>query len=78
MKNYILYIVIVLLVLLNIGQFVYFYTIVSDLKRDNEIMKYKMDNSIEPYTTPSPTNTTENKPKPQNTNQTPSGKEDWD
>ena len=41
MKKKTLYIAIALLVLLNIGQFVYFYSVISDLKRDNEILKMK-------------------------------------
>ena len=48
MKKKTLYIVITLLVLLNIGQFVYFYSVVSDLKRDNEILKMKNpDNNVD-------------------------------
>ena len=39
MKNKTLYIIIAILVLLNIGQFVYFYSVVSDLKSELKIMK---------------------------------------
>jgi len=39
MKNKILYIIIALLVLLNIGQFVYFYKVVVDLKSELRIME---------------------------------------
>jgi cell division protein FtsL len=42
MKKKILYIVIAILVLLNIGQFVYFYSSVSDLKSDIKIMESKL------------------------------------
>ncbi len=41
MKKKTLYIIIALLVLLNIGQFVYFYSQVSDLKMQNEVWKIK-------------------------------------
>lgn len=41
MKKKTLYIIIALLVLLNIGQFVYFYSVVSDLKVQNEVLKIK-------------------------------------
>ena len=42
MKKKTLYIIITLLVLLNIGQFVYFYSVVSDLKKENEVLNYKL------------------------------------
>jgi hypothetical protein len=42
MKKKTLYIIIALLVLLNIGQFIYFYSVVSDLKKENEVLKYKL------------------------------------
>jgi hypothetical protein len=42
MKNKTLYIIIAILVSLNIGQFVYFYSVVSDLKKENEVLKYKL------------------------------------
>ena len=42
MKKKILYIIIAILVLLNIGQFVYFYSVVSDLKKENEVLNYKL------------------------------------
>ena len=42
MKMKTLYIIIAILVLLNIGQFVYFYSQVSDLKMQNEVLKYKL------------------------------------
>jgi hypothetical protein len=38
MKKKTLYIIITLLVLLNIGQFVYFYSVVSDLKSELRII----------------------------------------
>jgi hypothetical protein len=41
MKKKTLYIIIAILVLLNIGQFVYFYSVVSDLKMQNEVLKIK-------------------------------------
>ena len=41
MKKKTLYIIIALLVLLNIGQFIYFYSVVSDLKKENEVLKIK-------------------------------------
>lgn len=41
MKNKILYIIIVLLVLLNLGQFVYFYKVVVDLKSEIKIKEFK-------------------------------------
>ena len=43
MKKKTLYIIIAILVLLNIGQFVYFYSVVSDLKKENEVLKYKLE-----------------------------------
>jgi hypothetical protein len=43
----ILYIIIALLVLLNLGQFVYFYKVVIDLK--SEIKIKKSENKSEPY-----------------------------
>ena len=42
MKKKTLYIIIAILVLLNIGQFVYFYSVVSDLKSDLKIMESKL------------------------------------
>ena len=43
MKKKTSYIIIaILLLLLNIGQFVYFYKIVSDLKVENKILKYRI------------------------------------
>ncbi len=42
MKKKTLYIIIALLVLLNIGQFVYFYSVVSDLKSELKIMESKL------------------------------------
>ncbi len=41
MKNKILYIIIALLLLLNLGQFVYFYKVVIDLKSELKIKEYK-------------------------------------
>lgn len=41
MKNKILYIIIALLIIINLGQFVYFYSKVSDLKIENKILKIK-------------------------------------
>ncbi len=43
MKKKTLYIIIALLVLLNIGQFVYFYSVVSDFKAEIKTKKYKME-----------------------------------
>lgn len=45
MKKKTLYIIIALLVLLNIGQFVYFYSVVSDLKSELKIMESKIPNT---------------------------------
>ena len=45
MKKKTLYIILALLVLLNIGQFVYFYSF-YDLKRENEIFKLKNNEKI--------------------------------
>ena len=42
MKKKTLYIIIAILVLLNIGQFVYFYSVVSDLKSELKIMESKV------------------------------------
>jgi hypothetical protein len=42
MKKKTLYIIIAILLLLNIGQFIYFYKIVSDLKVENKILKYRI------------------------------------
>jgi hypothetical protein len=39
MKKKTLYIIIIILVLLNIGQFVYFYSVVSDLKVELRVKK---------------------------------------
>ena len=39
MKKKTLYIIITLLVLLNIGQFVYFYSVISDLKVELSVKK---------------------------------------
>jgi hypothetical protein len=43
MKKKTLYIIIAILVLLNIGQFIYFYSQVSDLKEELRIIGYKPD-----------------------------------
>lgn len=42
MKKKTLYIIIAILLLLNIGQFIYYYKIVSDLKVENKILKYRI------------------------------------
>ncbi len=42
MKKKTLYIIIAILVLLNIGQFVYFYSVVSDLRAEIKIMESKL------------------------------------
>ena len=43
-----LYIIIALLVLLNIGQFVYFYSVVSDLKSELKIKNINPNGSLGP------------------------------
>ena len=42
MKKKTLYIIIAILVLLNIGQFIYFYSVVSDLKSELKITESKI------------------------------------
>jgi hypothetical protein len=49
MKKKTLYIIIIaILVLLNIGQFVYFYSVVSDLKSELKIMKNNGNDIFDP------------------------------
>ena len=45
MKKKTLYIIIAILVLLNIGQFVYFYSVVSDLKLELKFCKNNQNGS---------------------------------
>ncbi len=45
MKKKTLYIIIALLVLLNIGQFVYFYSVVSDLKVELRVKRGDLNES---------------------------------
>lgn len=49
MKKKTLYIIIALLVLLNIGQFIYFYSVVSDLKSELKIMESKIPTQVGKY-----------------------------
>jgi cell division protein FtsL len=49
MKKKTLYIIIAILVLLNIGQFVYFYSVVSDLKSELKIMESKIPAQVGKY-----------------------------
>ncbi len=49
MKKKTLYIIIAILVLLNIGQFVYFYSQVSDLKSELKIMESKIPTQVGKY-----------------------------
>ena len=49
MKKKTLYIIIAILVLLNIGQFVYFYSVVSDLKSELKIMESKIPTQVGKY-----------------------------
>jgi hypothetical protein len=49
MKKKTLYIIIAILVLLNIGQFVYFYSFVSDLKSELKIMESKIPTQVGKY-----------------------------
>ncbi len=48
MKKKTLYIIIAILVLLNIGQFVYFYSVVSDLKSELKIKRINSNGSLGP------------------------------
>ena len=49
MKKKTLYFIIAILVLLNIGQFVYFYSVVSDLKSELIITKSKIPTQVGKY-----------------------------